>query len=87
MAEKTKPEAGADAPATKARKPRKSRNFHLVCGTTDGWKVVAQGNTLAEVRDYTPTDEQDGCTFMECVQIGKPFILRREQTTVRSNVK
>lgn len=85
MADKEKSETAVAG--TKVRKPRKSRNFHLVCGMNDGWRVVAQGNTLAEVRDYTPTDEQDGCTFIEVVQIGKPFILRREQTTVRSNVK
>ena len=83
MADKEK----SEATEKKTRKPRKSRTCYLLCGIQDKLVVVSQGKSLSEIRAYVPTDEQDGCHFIEVVQIGAPFILRREQTTVRSSVK
>lgn len=72
----------------KPRKPRKARTFHLLCETLEqGWQSVAQGKSLTEIRGYIPTDEQDGCHFIEVTQRGPAFVLRREQTTVRTPVK
>ena len=83
-AEKTPP---AEKTSKVPRKPRKARTCYLLCGASEKWTVVAQGKTLTDIRSYTPTDEQDGCHFIEVVQIGSPFVLRREQTTIRSAVK
>lgn len=83
MADKDK----SETTEKKVRKPRKSRTCYLLCGTQEKWVAVSQGKSLAEIRAYVPTDEQDGCHFVEVVQIGVPFILRREQTTVRTSVK
>lgn len=72
----------------KLRKARKARTFHLLCETLEqGWQFVAQGKSLSEIRGYIPTDEQDGCHFIEVAQLGPAFVLRREQTTVRTPVK
>ena len=84
----TKTNEPKPAAEKKPRKPRKARTYYLLCGTREqGWQSVAQGKALTEIRGYIPTDEQDGCHFIEVTQLGPAFVLRREQTTVRTPVK
>ena len=91
MADKIKTEnAATEAKPAKVKRPRKARTFHLFnCGVDGHDKVekVASANTLKELRQYSPTNEQDGCTYFEAVQIGKPFVIRKVVNAVREVVK